>query len=93
MKRPNQAQHKGVALVISGIIREKRRTRGLSQGELARMLGVTPASVSYFESGKRVPSIPTFIKIKYALNLSTKECLSIINAFSGAPECHLQEPI
>ena len=33
-----------------------RELAGISQSELARVLGVTPASVSLYESGLRVPS-------------------------------------
>jgi transcriptional regulator with XRE-family HTH domain len=33
-----------------------RELAGVSQGELARALGVTPASISYYESGDRQPS-------------------------------------
>jgi transcriptional regulator with XRE-family HTH domain len=40
----------------SGAARRVRELAGISQSELARVLGVTPASVSLYESGLRVPS-------------------------------------
>ena len=40
----------------SGVARRARQLAGVSQGELARALGVTPASISYYERGRRQPS-------------------------------------
>jgi transcriptional regulator with XRE-family HTH domain len=40
----------------SGAARRVRELAGVSQSELARVLAVTPSSVSFYESGDRVPS-------------------------------------
>jgi transcriptional regulator with XRE-family HTH domain len=41
--------------VKSGRATELRRTAGLSQGELAALVGVAPSAISRWESGSRVP--------------------------------------
>jgi transcriptional regulator with XRE-family HTH domain len=40
----------------SGAARRLRELAGVSQGELAAALGVTPSAISYYEAGKRRPS-------------------------------------
>lgn len=42
--------------VRTGVARRVRELAGVSQAELARALGVTPAAISYFESDDRRPS-------------------------------------
>jgi transcriptional regulator with XRE-family HTH domain/KaiC/GvpD/RAD55 family RecA-like ATPase len=44
-------------------IKEFRKTRGFSQKELARLVGVTPSSISQIESNQIYPSLPALIKI------------------------------
>jgi len=46
-----------------------RIKRGLTQEELAEKIGVTPASISYYESGKKRPSFEKIKKICLELNL------------------------
>lgn len=82
MEDPENDQNQGFALVFSDLIRGRRHDLGMSQRELARRLEVTPASVSYFESGQRVPSVATFIKIKNVLQWSTRDCLKVIGSMS-----------
>ena len=83
MKSADEDPYQGYALVISEIIRVRRRGLGMSQGELARRLCVTPASVSYFESGKRVPALGTLVKLKSALQLSVRDCIKIMEAINN----------
>lgn len=48
-------------------IRDLRTTRGLSIKDLADQTGVTPAAVSRWESGKRVPTVENYNKLITAL--------------------------
>lgn len=48
MKSLDEVAHKGKALVIGAILRKRRHDRGMSQGELARRVGVTAASICYY---------------------------------------------
>jgi len=86
VKDPENDPNQGFALVFSDVIRTRRRDLGMSQRELARRLDVTPASVSYFESGQRVPSVTTFIKIKNILEWSTRDCLKVIGSLNECKE-------
>ncbi len=48
---------------------EIRRKRGISQKELAQMIGVTPSTISQLESNRIYPSIPALIKIAEILGV------------------------
>jgi transcriptional regulator with XRE-family HTH domain len=86
MNNRKPAQHHGYAVVVSGIIRQKRLSVGLSQRDLAGLLGVSPAAVSYYESGKRSPSVATLLKLSSALEFSMRDCITVIGAMSGGQE-------
>tara|TARA_R110000824_G_scaffold52366_18_gene145297 strand:- start:1521 stop:1802 length:282 start_codon:yes stop_codon:yes gene_type:complete len=73
----------GFSLSISRILRERREEVGLSQRTLADLVGVTAASICYYETGKRTPSISTLIKIKCALDLPLRDCITIIEVLSN----------
>lgn len=51
-------------------IAEIRKRRGISQKELAQMIGVTPSTISQLESNRIYPSIPALIKIAEILGVS-----------------------
>ncbi len=46
-----------------------RRILGMQQQELAKRLNVTPGAISHIESGRRMPSFSTMLKIKRALRV------------------------
>lgn len=73
----------GFSLVVSKILRERRRDAGFSQRALAERVGVTAASICYYESGKRVPSLTTFMKLKCALEFSLRDCITIIEVLNN----------
>ena len=53
----------------------KRRLylRGMQGQELARAVGVSEASISYYLNGKRRPSAPVFLRICEALQADPQE--------------------
>lgn len=51
-------------------LREARISAGLTQTELAHIIGVKPAEISQYESDKRTPRWNVFIKILDTLNIS-----------------------
>ncbi len=51
------------------LLREARRTAGLSQAELARRAGVTQSVVSAYESSARQPSLPMLDRLVSATGL------------------------
>lgn len=52
---------------IGESIKDLRIARGLSIKDLADQAGVTPAAVSRWESGKRVPTVENYNKLITAL--------------------------
>lgn len=54
-------------------IKKIRKKYGLSQGELAELIGVTQATISLYETGKRNINIETAQKIAIALEVSLDE--------------------
>ncbi len=51
-------------------LREARINAGLTQIELANLIGVNPAEISQYESDKRTPRWLVFLKIVDSLNIS-----------------------
>jgi transcriptional regulator with XRE-family HTH domain len=66
---------------IAGQVAERRRTLGLSQGELARRVGTTQSAIARLESGGRPPRIDTLLRIAAAL-----ECELVVE-LRPAGEC------
>lgn len=51
------------------IIRMKRISKGISQTELAKKLGITQPYLYQIESGRRTPSLDLFFQICEALDI------------------------
>jgi transcriptional regulator with XRE-family HTH domain len=58
-------------------LREWRLRRELSQAEVARVAGITQASLSNYETGKRDLPLSTFLGVASALNVSLGDLLEI----------------
>jgi len=56
-------------------LREVRLKKKLSQGNIARTLGVHRSYISGLERGRRNPSLLTVQKVAKALNIAPKELL------------------
>lgn len=53
---------------IADQVSEQRRQRGLSQAQLAELVGTTQSAVARLESGGRPPRIDTLLRIANALD-------------------------
>ncbi|MBN1907314.1 MAG: helix-turn-helix domain-containing protein [Deltaproteobacteria bacterium] len=62
-KRPTASIDMGIRL------KELRVKRGLSQTEVARLIGVTPSTISQIESNLIYPSVPALLKMAEILNI------------------------
>jgi transcriptional regulator with XRE-family HTH domain len=51
-------------------LRALRERRGLTQGGLGARAGVAAAVISHFETGQRVPSLDSLVKLADALDVS-----------------------
>ncbi len=58
-------------------IREWRLRRELSQAEVARLAGITQASLSNYENGKRDLPLSTLLGVAGALNVSVGDLLDL----------------
>ncbi len=63
--------------MLSEKLREVRISRGMSQVELAKLLGVTKQSVSNWENDNIQPSVEMLVKIAAALSVSTDYLLEL----------------
>jgi transcriptional regulator with XRE-family HTH domain len=75
-----------VAQSIGANIREKRRSLGLNQGDLASALGLTQANVSRIESSVRGPSGEMLIAIAGALGCDVRELLGVEGNWQSAQQ-------
>jgi len=52
---------------IAGQVADRRKERGLSQADLAKLVGTTQSAIARLESGGRPPRIDTLLRIANAL--------------------------
>src|ERR1700722_15806739 len=55
---------------LAGNIRSFREMRALTQAELGQRAGIAGASISHFETGQRIPSLASLVKVADALDVS-----------------------
>jgi transcriptional regulator with XRE-family HTH domain len=53
---------------IAGQVADRRKGRGLSQADLAELVGTTQSAIARLESGGRPPRIDTLLRIANALD-------------------------
>jgi len=71
------SQHRGGGLLDLGSrLKELRARQGLSQTELARLVGVTPSTISQVESNLILPSLPALVKMAEVLSVDISSFFS-----------------
>lgn len=63
-------KHATGSLIFGGRLRELREFKNLSQGDLAKLVGVRPGHISHFELGRRGPSLNLLISLADVLQTS-----------------------
>ncbi|MEJ5365636.1 MAG: helix-turn-helix domain-containing protein [Desulfosoma sp.] len=66
-------------------LRHVRTERGLSQTELARLVGVTPSSISQVESNLIYPSVPALLKMAEVLQVPVASFFGEETSGEGSP--------
>lgn len=66
---------KGPSSALAPTLRELRERRGFTQAELGARADMAAASVSHFETGQRVPSLDSLVKLADALEVSVDALL------------------
>ena len=64
-----------VARDFRGNLRTLREVRGLTQADLGSRAAMGAASISHFETGQRIPSLDTLVKLADALSVSVDALL------------------
>lgn len=59
-----------INITIGQFIKEKRELLGLTQGALGEKIGLSPATISLYESGDRKPEVEVLRKLATALEVS-----------------------
>lgn len=67
-------------------LREMRKARGMTQLELARLMGAEQTTVSYWESGKNAPVRKRWGQLAAALGVSLEELERALTE-GRAPKC------
>lgn len=56
--------------VMQNRIKELRKSRKLNQGELAKLIGVSPSAIGMYEQGRREPDTATLLKLARNFDVS-----------------------
>lgn len=64
-----------------------RKSVGLSQEQLAEVVGVSRQAISKWETGQTVPDLDNLIQLALAFSVSTDELLGIEAKEESGPEC------
>ena len=57
------------AMAPGEMIREKRKEMGMTQSDLAKIIGTDPATISRWETGSREPTMAAYEKIMKVLGV------------------------
>ena len=67
-------------MTIGDSIRAARKSRGLTQNELAHAMGITGAAIGQYECGIRIPKYETVERIASALSVSTSSLMPVVSS-------------
>lgn len=67
---------------LAETIKNLRIERGLSQAQMADLLGVTRSTISQYELGERSPSYEVFIRIVHEFHISADQLLGIDSSYN-----------
>lgn len=67
-------------MTIGDSIRAARKSRGLTQNELAHAMGITGAAIGQYECGIRIPKYETVERIASALSVPTSSLMPVVSS-------------
>jgi transcriptional regulator with XRE-family HTH domain len=76
-----------IKLPIFKRIKELRKNKGFTQGELAEKMNFDSKMISYYENGKSIPSVDALIKLAEIFDVSVDYLL-----FEDSPKRSLKQP-
>lgn len=77
-------------MIFGERLKKIRQKRGVTQESLAKIVSISPSSISLYERGIREPNLSMLISIAKALDVSTDYLLGLTNNeyhISSEPEC------
>src|SRR5690606_10343849 len=74
------------AAIVGARVRDLRKARGMSLGELAKATGLGKGTLSELESGRRNPTLATLFAITTALGVPISAALPVTEESAGAGE-------
>lgn len=77
MTLENDTEQRVTRVGVGQRVREWRLRRELSQADVARVTGITQASLSNYENGKRDMPLSTLLGVSAALNVSLGDLLDL----------------
>jgi len=72
-----EAEQRATRVSVGHRVREWRLRREMSQADVARLTGITQASLSNYENGKRDMPLSTLLGVAGALNVSLGDLLDL----------------
>ena len=76
-------ENKLITFEFGEILMLFRKRAGLSQGQVAKRLKVTPATIAKYESSKTIPSYSVILAFKKIFGEEFMEILKVINEQDG----------
>lgn len=73
-------------MLVSDIVRQARRSAGLSQASLARLAETSQSALARYESGAAIPAIPTLERVLHACGQQLQLRSVAIHGFRGTKE-------
>ena len=67
-------------MTIGDSIRAARKSRGLTQNELAHAMGITGSAIGQYECGVRIPKYETVERISSALSVPTSSLMPVVSS-------------
>lgn len=67
------------------VLKALRKARGLTQGELAATLGLSNATITAYETGLRVPTLPSVFALEQYFGVTAAALLGLEDANPAAP--------
>lgn len=63
-------ERKDIAIRFGALIKQLRAEKGMSQGDLAKIVGCQPQWISHIETGKRAPDLKSLVALEKALGMN-----------------------
>lgn len=71
-------ERKTLAVMVGTVLKTERLARGMSQGTLSRVSGVTKSRISRYEHGHHLPTIDTLNRLARGMGTDLSNLLSVL---------------